>query len=126
MGKVNLVTGEMFMGLGASKGEATGTARLWNAPKFKEGDILVASMTTPDAVPNMRLASAIATDTGSITCHASIVARELGKPCVVNTKSATTLVGREITVIVNGIKDAYIRTYGFTDFQPDPFMIEVD
>ena len=35
MGKVNLVTGEMFMGLGASKGEATGTARLWNDPKFK-------------------------------------------------------------------------------------------
>ena len=94
MGKVNLVTGEMFMGLGASKGEATGTARLWNDPKFKEGDILVAS---------------IATDTGSITCHASIVARELGKPCVVNTKSATTLVGREITVVVNGIKDAYVE-----------------
>ena len=66
-------------------------------------------MTTPDAVPNMRLASAIATDTGSITCHASIVARELGKPCVVNTKSATTLVGREITVVVNGIKDAYVE-----------------
>ena len=65
-------------------------------------------MTTPDAVPPMRLASAIATDIGSITCHAAIVARELNKPCVVRTGNATSLVGKTVTVEVTGIKEASI------------------
>ena len=72
------------------------------------GDILVANMTVPANVPVMKLASAIATNIGSITCHASTVARELGKPCVVRTKDATSLIGKTVTIDVKSIKEASI------------------
>ncbi|MFA5413750.1 MAG: phosphoenolpyruvate synthase [Patescibacteria group bacterium] len=51
--------------------------------KFKEGEVLVAKMTDPDWVPIMKKASAIITESGGRTCHAAIVSRELGIPCVV-------------------------------------------
>lgn len=57
--------------------------------KIEAGDILVSVMTRPDYLPAMKLAAAFVTDEGGITCHASIVARELGKPCIVGTKVAT-------------------------------------
>jgi phosphoenolpyruvate synthase/pyruvate phosphate dikinase len=56
---------------------------------FKEGEILVTSMTAPDYVMAMKKASAIITDEGGITCHAAIIARELKKPCIIGTKIAT-------------------------------------
>jgi pyruvate,water dikinase len=65
-----------------------------------KGDILVTDMTNPDYVPFMKLAGAIVTDKGGITCHAAIVSRELGIPCVVGTGNATKLMthGKEYTV----------------------------
>ena len=67
---------------------------------MRKGDILVAEMTNPDYVPFMKLAGAIVTDKGGVTCHAAIVSRELGIPCVVGTENATKLMisGREYTV----------------------------
>jgi len=67
---------------------------------MQKGDILVTEMTNPDYVPFMRLASAIVTDKGGVTCHAAIVSRELGIPCVVGTENATKLMvtGKEYTV----------------------------
>ena len=59
--------------------------------KVQAGDILVAPMTTPDFMPVIRLAGALVTDEGGVTCHAAIVARELKKPCVIGTKTATKL-----------------------------------
>jgi phosphoenolpyruvate synthase/pyruvate phosphate dikinase len=56
---------------------------------LQEGEILVTAMTTPDYVPAMRKAVAFVTDEGGITCHAAIVAREFGKPCIIGTKIAT-------------------------------------
>lgn len=56
---------------------------------FKSGRVLVTSMTRPDFVPLMRRASAIITDEGGLTCHAAIVSRELGIPCIIGTKNAT-------------------------------------
>lgn len=55
------------------------------------GDILVTSMTRPDFLPIIKKASAIITDEGGITCHAAIVSRELGIPCVIGTKKATKI-----------------------------------
>lgn len=55
------------------------------ASDFKEGYILVASMTRPDFLPLMKKAAAFVTDSGGILCHAAIVARELKKPCVIST-----------------------------------------
>ena len=53
------------------------------------GDVLLAVMTRPVYVPAMRKASAIVTNEGGVTCHAAIVSRELGIPCVIGTKIAT-------------------------------------
>lgn len=57
--------------------------------KFKKGDILVSYMTNPDLMEAIYNSRAIITDMGGITCHASIVARELKKPCIIGTKIAT-------------------------------------
>lgn len=87
---------EELRGMTASRGKATGRVRIVphitnaNAALMEAGDILVTSMTRPEFVPLMRLAGAIVTNEGGITSHAAIVSRELGKPCIIGTKSATT------------------------------------
>jgi len=79
----------------AYKGNATGPVCLIlskaDAKKMKKGDILVTPMTNPDLVPIMKLAAAIVTDEGGLTCHAAIASRELKVSCVVGTKIATTI-----------------------------------
>jgi pyruvate,water dikinase len=67
---------------------------------MKKGDVLVTTMTNPDYVPFMRLSGAIVTDKGGVTCHAAIVSRELGIPCIVGTENGTKLMvtGQEYTV----------------------------
>lgn len=67
---------------------------------FKEGDILVTEMTDPDWEPIMKKAAAIVTNRGGRTCHAAIVAREMGVPAVVGTGNAADILesGQEITV----------------------------
>lgn len=55
-----------------------------------KGDILVTEITTPDFVPAMKRAAAIVTDRGGRTCHAAIVSREMGLPCIVDTIDGTT------------------------------------
>ncbi len=78
-------------GLPASPGLVGGRAHVILDPadidEFKDGEILVTEMTAPDWVPAMKRAKAIVTDSGGMTCHASIVSRELGIPCIVGTKS---------------------------------------
>ncbi len=71
---------------------------------FKEGDVLVTEMTDPDWVPIMKIASAIVTDSGGRTCHAAIISRELGIPCIVGTGDGSKKVaaGEEITVSCAG------------------------
>ncbi len=67
---------------------------------MQKGDILVTAMTNPDFVPYMKMASAIVTNKGGVTCHAAIVSRELGIPCVVATENATQVMetDKEYTV----------------------------
>jgi len=68
--------------------------------KFEKGDVLVATTTSPDWEPVMKIASAIITETGGRTCHAAIVSRELGKPAIVGAKNATKILkeNQEVTV----------------------------
>jgi len=68
--------------------------------KFKKGEVLVTSMTDPDWEPIMKIASAIVTDKGGRTCHAAIVSRELGIPCVVGTEEGSKVLktGQKVTV----------------------------
>ncbi len=98
--------GEMplLSGLGASPGVAGGKVRkilkVEENSFLESGEVLVSSMTTPGMVPAMARAAAIVTDEGGITCHAAIVSRELGIPCVVGTRAATKTLhdGQEVTV----------------------------
>ena len=91
---------------GRSVGEkiASGRARLItdvaHLHEFKPGEVLVADMTTPDWEPVMKTAAGIVTNRGGRTCHAAIIARELGVPAVVGTGDATSLIpdGEMVTV----------------------------
>ena len=68
---------------------------------FKKGEVLVTTMTDPDWVPIMRIASAIVTEEGTKTCHAAIVSRELGTPCIVGSKNATKVLKNNQLVTVD-------------------------
>jgi pyruvate,water dikinase len=94
----------LLTGQPASPGVGIGLVKVCLDPRemdiVKQGDVLVAEMTTPDFVPAMKRASAIITERGGRTCHAAIVSRELGIPCVVGVHDATKSLelGREVTV----------------------------
>ncbi|HLE74698.1 MAG TPA: phosphoenolpyruvate synthase [Candidatus Bathyarchaeia archaeon] len=96
-----LAAGKRGYGMGSAKVVASPTEA---ANVMRKGDILVTDMTNPDYVPFMKLAGAIVTDKGGVTCHAAIVSRELGIPCVVGTENATKLMvtGEEYTVDSRG------------------------
>lgn len=87
---------KILAGRVACQGYAKGIARIVlgqeDFPKFKEGEILVTGMTRPEFVPLMKKAAAIVTNEGGITCHAAIVSRELGKPCIIGTQKATHVI----------------------------------
>ena len=112
----------LVTGLPASPGIAAGKAHVITDPslidEFKDGEILVTLMTAPDWVPAMQKARAIVTDAGGMTCHAAIVSREMGIPCIVGTAShsqeATASIkdGQEITVdATNGtVYDGIIKS----------------
>ncbi|WP_144443976.1 pyruvate, water dikinase [Desulfurobacterium indicum] len=81
-----------------------------NASSFNEGEILVAEITDPDWEPIMKKAAAIITERGGRTCHAAIVARELGVPAVVGAKSALDVLenGQTVTVSCAEGSDGYV------------------
>ncbi len=93
-------------GLGASPGLASGKVVIYDESMsldaIKEGDILVTEMTMPDMVPAMSRAAGIITDEGGMTCHAAIISRELGTPCVVGTGNATEILSDGMEVTVDG------------------------
>lgn len=95
-------------GLGASPGMASGKVKIIKdtdeLDKIQKGDILVTVMTTPDMVPAMKRANGIITDEGGVTCHAAIVSRELGIPCVVGTGDATKILPENSVITLDGNK----------------------
>lgn len=92
-------------GITACTGRAVGTVRVIKSARdagdIEEGDILVAVMTRPDYIHGMKKAGAIVTNEGGVTCHAAIVSRELGIPCIIGTKVATEVLRDGDTVEVN-------------------------
>ncbi len=94
----------LVRGLAASPGIARGQViyikSLDEIAKVQEGHVMVTSMTNPDMVPAMKKAAAVVTDEGGRTCHAAIVSRELGIPCIVGSKNGTEVLtdGMEVTV----------------------------
>jgi pyruvate,water dikinase len=96
----------ILTGISASPGIGTGPVKVLKdakeISKVDSGDVLVAPMTSPDFVPAMKKAVAIVTNEGGQTSHAAIVSRELGIPCVVGTKEATSKLRDGLVVSVNG------------------------
>ncbi len=94
-----LVTGTA-VGTKVGQGEANVIQSTLEMDQFKEGQVLVTSMTDPDWEPIMKIAAAIVTNKGGRTCHAAIVSRELGIPCVIGTEDGDEVIktGQEVTV----------------------------
>lgn len=99
-------SGVAASGLAAAPGRASGRVRVLRRPadgrRLETGDVLVAPRTDPDWLPTLRRAAAVVTDQGGVTCHAAIVARELGIPCVVGAHTATADLAEGEQVTVDG------------------------
>ncbi|MBW3003251.1 phosphoenolpyruvate synthase [Candidatus Woesearchaeota archaeon] len=97
-GEVLVVGNSVGAKIGA--GEVNVIKDVSDIEKFKKGQVLVTEMTDPDWEPIMKIAAAIVTNRGGRTCHAAIVSRELGIPCVVGTENATDKIksGQKVTV----------------------------
>jgi pyruvate, water dikinase len=113
-------------GLAASAGSAVGPVRILLTPQqgasLQAGEVLVAPMTNPDWVPTMRRAAALVTDGGGMTCHAAIVSRELGVPCVVGTHNATSVLRDGEVVLVDGAKGEVCEAPPTTAGHVEPTM----
>ena len=98
----------ILSGIPASPGTAEGNVRIFlpgdKAANFQEGEILVTTITDPTMVGAMLKATAIVTNIGGITSHPAILSREMGIPCVVNTKNATEILKTGNLVKVDGTK----------------------
>ncbi|WP_051640718.1 phosphoenolpyruvate synthase [Thiomicrorhabdus sp. Milos-T2] len=94
---------------------ASGKARVIESAEFlhefQEGEVLVADMTTPDWEPIMKKAAALVTNRGGRTCHAAIIARELGIPAVVGTEKATDLIKNGAALTVSCVEGDEGRVY---------------
>ena len=112
----------LVKGLGASPGMASGKVKIIldidELDKVEDGDIMVTTMTTPDMVPAMKRASGIVTDEGGVTCHASIISRELGIPCVVGTGEGTSVLNENDGVTIDGKKGLVFEGISQTKEEP--------
>ena len=112
----------LAVGRSIGKKIGKGRVRLFNSleqmDQFEEGDVLLTDMTDPDWEPIMKKSSAIITNRGGRTCHAAIIARELGVPAVVGCGDATALVvdGSEVTVSCSEGDEGHIYE-GLLDFE---------
>lgn len=117
-GKV-IISGQS-VGSRIGSGEANRIMSIKDIHDFKKGQVLVTDMTDPDWEPIMKIASAIVTDKGGRTCHAAIVSRELGIPCIVGTNKGSDKIksGSPITV------SCAEGEVGFVYSEKIPFKVE--
>jgi len=88
--------------------------------EFREGEVLVTTMTDPDWEPIMKIATAIVTNKGGRTCHAAIISRELGIPCVIGTEDATERIANEQPITVSCAQGEIGYIYeGLVEFEID-------
>lgn len=98
--KGKLILSGQSVGDKIGNGEVNRIMDVKDIHKFKQGQVLVTDMTDPDWEPIMKIASAIVTDKGGRTCHAAIISREMGIPCIVgsNIASKRLKTGQKITI----------------------------
>lgn len=99
---------KLLAGIGASAGKVKGKVKIVKGIEdfsdFNEGDVLVARITDPSMILMMSKASAIVCDIGGITSHPAIISREMGLPCVVAAKTATSVLKDGMEIFVDGEK----------------------
>jgi pyruvate,water dikinase len=110
-GKGEVLTEGRSVGERVASGVAKRIENIGRLSDFRPGDVLVADTTTPDWEPIMKIAAAIVTNRGGRTCHASIIARELGIPAVVGAGDATTSVPDGAVVTVSCVEGDTGRVY---------------
>lgn len=86
---------------GYAKGKVVICRSITDLERVQAGDILVASMTRPEFMPAMQRAAGFVTDEGGLTCHAAIISREMGKPCIIGTKNATAILNDGDMIEIN-------------------------
>jgi pyruvate,water dikinase len=108
----------LAVGTKIGQGEANVIKNVEGIHDFKKGQVLVTDMTDPDWEPIMKIADAIVTNRGGRTCHAAIISRELGIPCVIGTGNGSELIqkGQDITVSSAEGETGYIYD-GLLDFE---------
>lgn len=120
----SLAVPPILTGVPASSGIGSGPVHLvYNieqALQLESGSVLVTPMTNPDMVVAMRNSAAIVTDVGGIICHAGIVSRELGLPCVVGTETATTTLTAGELITVDGSRGRIYRGRIETENRAEP------
>ena len=99
----------LVRGIGASPGTVTGIARVVFDPsealeKLRKNDLLVTSSTDPSWTICMRKAKGIVVNMGGVLCHAAIVAREMGMPCVVGTINGTEKIPDGLKITIDGVE----------------------
>lgn len=99
--KGKLLTEGEAVGSKIGQGEVNVIEDSKDISKFKRGQVLVTDMTDPDWEPIMKIAGAIVTNRGGRTCHAAIISRELGIPCVIGTGNGTQVIAPGSTVTVD-------------------------
>lgn len=116
--QAKVITTGMSIGQKIANGRARILKSIHEYTEFKQGDVLVTSMTDPDWVPLMKKASAIITDKGGRTCHAAIVSRELGIPAIIGTSNATDVIsdGEAVTVDCSRGATGYVY-YGLLEYE---------
>lgn len=109
---------QLIKGIAVGDGIGTGSCKIMTAKeinngavKFQRGDVLVTDMTDPDWEPIMKLASGIITNKGGRTCHAAIVARELGIPAIVGTTNCTNVLNDNQIVTVSCAEGSVGKVY---------------
>ena len=100
-GKKKLLVEGVSVGSKIGQGIAHIIKKVEQISEFKKGEVLVTKMTDPDWEPIMKMASAIVTNSGGRTCHAAIVSRELGVPCVVGTENSTENIKNKSKITVS-------------------------
>jgi len=117
-GKPKILVKGASVGYKIGKGKVNVIKDVSNIEDFKKGEVLVTDMTDPDWEPIMKIASAIVTNSGGRTCHAAIVSRELGIPCVVGTRICTEVLksGKDVTVSCAEGEEGYVYE-GLLDFE---------
>jgi pyruvate,water dikinase len=98
--KGNVIVTGLAVGTKIGQGKANVIQDVDGIHGFKKGEVLVTDMTDPDWEPIMKIAAAIVTNRGGRTCHAAIISRELGIPCVIGTGDGSKIIksGQDITV----------------------------